>query len=83
MRAEGDPTLARVVVAGCDAEWCPRADTEQHVDVDALVLAFGYLPENQLARLAGCQHADSEFVSPRTVRDALDAHVGARRAGGG
>jgi D-hydroxyproline dehydrogenase subunit alpha len=40
------------------------------VDVDALVLAFGYLPENQLARLAGCQQEDSEFVSPRTVRDA-------------
>jgi thioredoxin reductase len=70
VRAEGEHALARVVVAGCDAEWCPRADTAQRVEVDALVLAFGYLPENQLARLAGCQHEDSEFVSPRTVRDA-------------
>jgi hypothetical protein len=70
VRAEGDQTLARVVVAGCDAHWYPRTDAEQHMEVDALVLAFGYLPENQLARLAGCQHEDSEFVSPRTVRDA-------------
>jgi NAD(P)H-nitrite reductase large subunit len=70
VRAEGHATLARAVVAGCDAEWCPRPGTEQSVDVDALVLAFGYLPENQLARLAGCQHEHSEFVSPCTVRDA-------------
>jgi hypothetical protein len=70
VRAEGDPTLARTVVAGCDAEWCPRTDGEQHLDVDALVLAFGYLPENYLARLAGCEQAGSEYVSPRTVRDA-------------
>jgi thioredoxin reductase len=70
VRAEGEQTLARAVIAGCDAEWRPRTNTEQHLDVDALVLAFGYLPENQLARLAGCEHEDSEFVSPRTVRDA-------------
>ena len=70
IRAEGDANLSRAVVAGCDAEWCPKPDTEQHLVVDALVLAFGYLPENQLARLAGCEQEDSEFVSPRTVRDA-------------
>jgi thioredoxin reductase len=70
VRAEGDGALERVVVARVDAEWCPRAGTSQVVETDALVLAFGYLPENQLARLAGCLHEDSGYVSPRTVRDA-------------
>jgi NADPH-dependent 2,4-dienoyl-CoA reductase/sulfur reductase-like enzyme len=70
VRAEGDATLTRALVSVCDGDWRPRLGTEQPIDIDALVLAFGYLPENQLARLAGCEHEDSEFVSPRTVRDA-------------
>jgi D-hydroxyproline dehydrogenase subunit alpha len=70
VRAEGEATLRRAVVARVDAEWRPRPGTERIVDVDTLVLAFGYLPENQLARLAGCQQTGSEYVGPRTVRDA-------------
>jgi thioredoxin reductase len=70
LRAEGEARLQRAVVARVDAEWRPRAATEQVSELDTLVLAFGYLPENQLARLAGCQQAGSEYMGPRTVCDA-------------
>ena len=61
VRAEGQSSLERVVIA--------RAGVEQTIAVDALILAFGLLPENQLARLAGCVHTQSTYVSPITVRD--------------
>jgi thioredoxin reductase len=69
VRAEGAADLDRVVIARLDAEGCPRSGSEQTLACDALVLAFGHLPENQLARLAGCQLADGEYVSPRLLRD--------------
>jgi NADPH-dependent 2,4-dienoyl-CoA reductase/sulfur reductase-like enzyme len=69
VRAEGECVLERAIVAPVDAEWSPRADTEQVVDVDTLVLAFGWLPESQLARLAGCAYSGSEYVHPAAVRD--------------
>jgi NAD(P)H-nitrite reductase large subunit len=60
-RAEGERTLARVQVSG---------EGQRVVEADALVLAYGRLPENQLARLAGCQIEGSQWVQPRVVRDA-------------
>ncbi|HLZ27402.1 MAG TPA: FAD-dependent oxidoreductase [Chloroflexota bacterium] len=69
VRAEGDSSLQRAVSARVDADWRPRAGTDQVVDADALVLAFGRLPENRLDRLAGCQHAGAEYFSPTTIRD--------------
>ncbi|HEY3063292.1 MAG TPA: FAD-dependent oxidoreductase [Chloroflexota bacterium] len=70
VRAEGEQRLERVVVADVDSDWYPRLGTEQVLEVDTLVLAFGSLPEDQLARLAGC-HLDADaYVNPRTIRDA-------------
>ena len=69
VRAEGDTALRAVRVAGVDDEWCPTPGTESEVDVDVLVLAYGKLPENQLARLAGCAYQDSAFLDPRAVCD--------------
>jgi NAD(P)H-nitrite reductase large subunit len=61
VRAEGERGVERAVIAS--------AGSETMVEIDALVLAFGWLPENQLARLAGCQHTDGAYVSPTVVRD--------------
>jgi D-hydroxyproline dehydrogenase subunit alpha len=69
VRAEGNGRLERIVVADVDADWYPRAGTEKVVDVDALVLAFGSLPEDRLARLVGCEHSGSAYLNPTTVRD--------------
>jgi thioredoxin reductase len=62
IRAEGESNLERVVIA--------RARKEHVLEIDALVLAWGLLPENQLARLAGCQHSASVYLDPCTDRDA-------------
>jgi D-hydroxyproline dehydrogenase subunit alpha len=69
VRVEGQQHVERVVIAEVDADWFPRAGTEQTLEADALVLAFGYLPEDQLARLAGCQLAGDAYLDPRTIRD--------------
>jgi NAD(P)H-nitrite reductase large subunit len=69
VRAEGSGALERVVIAHLDMAGCPRANSQRTVACDALVLAFGHLPEHQLARLAGCELAEDEYVSPRLVRD--------------
>jgi NADPH-dependent 2,4-dienoyl-CoA reductase/sulfur reductase-like enzyme len=69
VRAEGAGRLERVFIARVDADWCPRAGTERALEVDALVLAFGWLPENQLARLAGCEYRGSAYLDPRVVHD--------------
>jgi len=69
VRAEGDDRLLRVVTARVDADWYPRAGTEQTLELDTLVLAFGYSPEDRLARLAGCDFRGSPYVDPQTNRD--------------
>jgi thioredoxin reductase len=69
VRAEGKRVLERAIVARVDADWRRRRGTEQVIDIDTLVLAFGLLPENQLARLAGCVYSGSEYVQPAAVRD--------------
>ena len=71
VRAAGDGHLQRVVSARSAPDWSPQPGTEQVIDpVDALVLAFGRLPEDQLARLAGCALDSRPFVDPHLRRDA-------------
>lgn len=70
VRAEGDEHLERLVTARVDADWRVLPGTEATLDSDTLVLAFGFLPEDGLARLAGCQLSGSPFVDPSTARDA-------------
>jgi NAD(P)H-nitrite reductase large subunit len=70
IRAEGTEHLERLVTVRVDADWRPKPGTQTTLDLDTLVLAFGWLPEDRLARLAGCQMCGSPFVDPSTVRDA-------------
>ncbi len=69
IRAEGGERLERVVSARVDADWHARGGTERTHEVDMLVLAFGRLPEDRLARLCGCDVSGSLYIDPRTVRD--------------
>mgnify|MGYP001040836012 CR=1 FL=1 len=55
VRAVGDKELEAVVVAQVDAEWRVRPGTERTLEVDTLCLSYGFLPANQLPRLAGCE----------------------------
>lgn len=55
VRAEGKETLEAVVVAQVDEEWNVRRGTERTLEADTLCLSYGFVPANQLTRLAGCR----------------------------
>ena len=55
VRASGDGVLSRVVTAALDERWQPIPRTESEVEVDALCLGFGLVPNTKLARLLGCR----------------------------
>ncbi|MEO8287818.1 MAG: NAD(P)/FAD-dependent oxidoreductase [Chloroflexota bacterium] len=56
VRAEGDGQVRRVAVARLNADWSPRADSEEYLDVDALGIGYGFVPSTELSYLLGCEH---------------------------
>ncbi len=60
--AEKGGELQAAVVARLDRRGRPVPGSEETVDVDALCLGFGFLPNVELAQLAGCAH---EFDAAR------------------
>jgi NADPH-dependent 2,4-dienoyl-CoA reductase/sulfur reductase-like enzyme len=70
VRALGNGELEAVVVAEVDAEWRLVAGTERTLEADTLCLSYGFLPANQLPRLAGCRTAyDAESGGWATRHD--------------
>jgi NADPH-dependent 2,4-dienoyl-CoA reductase/sulfur reductase-like enzyme len=61
-RAERRGELQAAVVARLDRQGHPVPGSEKTVDIDALCLGFGFLPNVELAQLAGCAH---EFDTAR------------------
>jgi NADPH-dependent 2,4-dienoyl-CoA reductase/sulfur reductase-like enzyme len=57
VRAMGMGELEAVVVADVDPEWQVVPGTERTLTADTLCLSYGFLPANQLPRLAGCRTA--------------------------
>ena len=55
LRAEGDETVERAVIAQMDEKWQPVADTEEVLEVDTICLAVGLSPLAELAWMAGCR----------------------------
>jgi thioredoxin reductase len=55
LRAKGEESVERAVVAQVNEEWQPIPGTEQILDVDTVCLAVGLSPLAELAWLAGCQ----------------------------
>ena len=54
--AEGDETLRSVAHAPVDADtWAPDRSRIERVDVDALLVGYGFVPRVQLAQMAGCR----------------------------
>jgi NADPH-dependent 2,4-dienoyl-CoA reductase/sulfur reductase-like enzyme len=60
--AEKGGELQGAIVARLDREGHPVPGSEETVDIDALCLGFGFLPNIELAQLAGCAH---EFDAAR------------------
>lgn len=62
VRALGNGELEAVVVGEVDENWRVLPGTERTLEADTLCLSYGFLPANQLPRLAGCRieyHAES------------------------
>lgn len=57
VRALGNGELEAVVVAAVDPEWRVVPGTARTLAADTLCLSYGFLPANQLPRLAGCRTA--------------------------
>jgi D-hydroxyproline dehydrogenase subunit alpha len=54
--AKGSTEVEQVVVARLDQKMRPLPGTEQTVDVDTLIIGYGFLPSNELTRLLQCDH---------------------------
>lgn len=55
LRAEGEESVERAVIAQVDEKWQPIPGTEQTLHVDTICLAVGLSPLAELAWMAGCQ----------------------------
>jgi len=55
--ALGPGTVQGAAYGPVDPEtWWPIGDRAQHVDVDLVVVGFGFVPRTELTELAGCRH---------------------------
>jgi len=55
LRAEGETSVERAVIAQVDEKWQPIPGTEQTLEVDTICLAVGLSPLAELAWMAGCE----------------------------
>jgi hypothetical protein len=56
VKVEGDGQVQAAVVARLDQNWQPVPGSEQRLEVDTVVIGYGFLPATQLSRLLGCRH---------------------------
>lgn len=71
-RALGGEHVTGAVVSRCDQDWRPIAGTETQLEVDAVVVGYGFLSSLELSRLAGCDHrwsTEQEGWVPMRTRD--------------
>lgn len=69
--AEGSNYVQSIVHAQVDASWRVVPGTEERTDVDLLCLGYGFVPSDELLRLAGCRFSYDEDLGGAVVeRDA-------------
>lgn len=59
IKAEGEDCVTGAVIGEVDKNWKIIDGTEKRLDVDTICLAVGLTPMAQLARMAGCEMAES------------------------
>ncbi len=70
LRAEGEETVERAVIARLDENWRVIPGTERTIEVDLIALAVGLRPSIELLHQAGCQIKYVRELSGHvTVRD--------------
>jgi NADPH-dependent 2,4-dienoyl-CoA reductase/sulfur reductase-like enzyme len=71
-RALGDTEVTGAIVSGADGAWRPVDGTDRTLEVDAIVVGYGFLSSVELPRLAGCEIAyrsDVHAWVPRRTAD--------------
>ena len=69
--AEGENRVRKATIAKLDKNWVPISGSETQVEIDAIGLGFGFLPQARIARLCGCDHVYDNVQScwkPKTDR---------------
>jgi NADPH-dependent 2,4-dienoyl-CoA reductase/sulfur reductase-like enzyme len=56
VEACGQDEVEAAIIAQLDDHWQPLAATHQVVQVDTVLLGYGFLPATQLSRLLNCRH---------------------------
>lgn len=69
--AEGEDRVTAMVHAAVDADWRVVPGTQERIAVDTICLGYGFVPSEELLRLAGCRFAyDEDLGGPVAERDA-------------
>lgn len=66
--AEGDGRVEEIVHAAVDAAWRVVPGTQQRVAVDTICLGYGFVPADELLRLAGCAFGYDEDLGGTIVQ---------------
>ena len=56
IKAIGSEQVEGAVIAAVDKDWQPILGTERTLEVDAICIGYGLIPNTDLARLCGCAH---------------------------
>lgn len=56
IQAQGETHLTGIISASLDRNGHPRPGSQEFIEVDALCLGFGFIPNIELTQLAGCSH---------------------------
>jgi NADPH-dependent 2,4-dienoyl-CoA reductase/sulfur reductase-like enzyme len=54
--AHGDDEVKAATITRLDADWRPIPGTQERVEVDTVVVGYGFVPSTELSRLAECEH---------------------------
>jgi D-hydroxyproline dehydrogenase subunit alpha len=66
--AEGDGRVEEIVHAAVDAAWRVVPGTQQRLAVDTVCLGYGFVPADELLRLAGCAFGYDEDLGGAVVQ---------------
>ena len=64
----GDDRVEAATIQRVDQEWHPLAGSQKTVEVDAVCLGFGFVPQLELAQLLGCEIRYCQETSDFAVR---------------
>lgn len=70
IETRGKGEVQEAIIARLDGEWRPVPGSEQSLSVDTVITGYGFIPNNRLSRLLGCQNCiKPELGGSIPVRD--------------